>query len=197
LDQRFRERFPRAGRPRYGADPDRWSETERRWWRDLVAAVFSDRTFRDFDAFFDDVYRHFADGAGWELYPDTLPALRALRAAGLILTIVSNFDERLFDVCRALGLASCFDSIQISSQVGAAKPDRRIFAAALATHGLEAAAAVHVGDHLEEDVEGARASGIQPILLWREGPTPPVDVPSIRSLEELPDLIKRLRPGAV
>lgn len=192
LETRFHDRFARAGRPVYGADPARWSEIERRWWRDVVADVFSDHRFLDFDAFFDEVYRRFAGADGWELYPDALPALQALRRCGRILAIISNFDERIFGVCRALGLELYFDSIQISSRVGAAKPDRRLFAAALMAHGLKPNEAVHVGDQPEEDFEGARACGIRPILLWRRHDAPPGHTPVIRTLDELHATIEHL-----
>jgi putative hydrolase of the HAD superfamily len=53
--------------------------------------------------------------------------------------------------------------------VGAAKPEPLIFQTALAAAGCAAAAAVHVGDSVAYDVEGARRAGIRPLLLARGG----------------------------
>jgi putative hydrolase of the HAD superfamily len=70
--------------------------------------------------------------------------------------------------------------------VGAAKPDPAIFARGLALAGVPAADAWHVGDSLREDVEGALAAGVQPVLLARAGaPVAPAGVRVIPSLEEL------------
>ena len=48
--------------------------------------------------------------------------------------------------------------------------------------------AVHVGDSLENDVAGARAAGIRPVLVARDGAAPG-GVEAIRSLAELPALL--------
>jgi HAD superfamily hydrolase (TIGR01509 family) len=68
-----------------------------------------------------------------------------------------------------VGLRELVDEVVVSAVVGAAKPDRAIFEAALAAAGCEAPEAVHVGDSAEADVGGARAAGIRPLLLAREG----------------------------
>ena len=47
---------------------------------------------------------------------------------------------------------------------------------------------VHVGDSLENDVAGARAAGIRPVLVRRDGAAPP-GVESIATLRELPALL--------
>ena len=52
---------------------------------------------------------------------------------------------------------------------GARKPDPAIFAAALELAGAPPDEALHVGDTPEEDVDGARAAGIRPLLIDREG----------------------------
>jgi len=54
--------------------------------------------------------------------------------------------------------------------------------------GLTPGEAVHVGDSLENDVEGARAAGIRPLLLVRGGEAP-AGVEVIRSLAELPSIV--------
>ena len=67
-----------------------------------------------------------------------------------------------------------------SAEVGSAKPDARIFQIALEIAGVPPHAAWHVGDTPEADVEGARAAGLRPLLIARDGG--PADV---RSLDEL------------
>ena len=75
-----------------------------------------------------------------------------------------------------------------SAEVGVAKPGPAIFEHALELAGARAADAVHVGDSLENDVAGARAAGIRPVLVARDG-SAPAGVEAIRSLAELPSLL--------
>jgi putative hydrolase of the HAD superfamily len=119
-------------------------------------------------------------------YPDSAPTLRALRAAGIRTVVVSNWDWSLHERLAETGLAELVDGAVASAEVGSAKPDGAIFRAALALAGVAAAAAWHVGDTPEADVAGARAAGLRPILIAREGPLPELDgVLTVRSLAEL------------
>jgi putative hydrolase of the HAD superfamily len=120
-------------------------------------------------------------------YPDVEPALRELRAGGIKLVIASNWDCSLPDWLEPLGLLELVDAVVTSADVGAAKPDPALFRHALEQAGAPPAQAVHVGDSLDNDVAGARAAGIRPLLLVRHGEPPP-DVESLRSLAELPSL---------
>lgn len=86
--------------------------------------------------------------------------------------VVSNFDSRLIDLLPGLGLSDYFDYLGISSRDGAAKPDPLIFHLALERLGIVAEQAVHIGDSLREDVEGALAAGVFPLLLDRSGAIP-------------------------
>jgi len=123
-------------------------------------------------------------------YPDSAPALRALRSAGLRLVVVSNWDASLHERLQETGLAPLLDGAVASAELGAAKPDGAIFARGLACAGAPAHAAWHVGDNVEADVEGALAAGIRPVLISRDGRTsPPPGVPVIRRLDALPGLI--------
>jgi putative hydrolase of the HAD superfamily len=127
-------------------------------------------------------------------YPDAAPALARLRAAGARLVVVSNWDASLHERLAETGLADLVDGALASAEVGAAKPDPRIFARALALAGVEAADAWHVGDSVAADVEGARAAGVRPVLLARDGGAgkgEPIDARGatvIASLAELPPL---------
>jgi putative hydrolase of the HAD superfamily len=122
------------------------------------------------------------------VYPDVPAALAGLRARGVTLVVVSNWDTSLTTVLRGVGLEGMVDEVVTSAQVGSPKPDRPIFEAALAHVGIPPDRAVHVGDSVEHDVRGALAAGIRPVLLRRgdaESDEPPPDVPVISSLAGL------------
>jgi len=100
---------------------------------------------------------------------DSVSGLRALAAAGVSLAIVSNAggtverDLLQWKVCQVGdGPGACVAAVVDSSVVGFEKPDPRIFQLALERIGADAAAAVHVGDSIHFDVNGARAAGIRP-----------------------------------
>jgi len=102
-------------------------------------------------------------------FPDAEPSLAELRARGVRLVCLSNWDFSLPDVLARCGLADHLDGVVTSAAVGARKPDPRIFAAALDVAGCAAGDALHVGDTPEEDLEGARAAGIRALLIDRDG----------------------------
>jgi putative hydrolase of the HAD superfamily len=132
------------------------------------------------------------DALSFSAYPDAAPALRALRAEGWTLVVVSNWDASLHERLAETGLARLVDGAVASAELGAAKPDAAIFARGLALAGVRAGDAWHVGDSVEADVEGALAAGIRPVLIRRAGEPPALDgVPVIRSLDALPALVAR------
>jgi putative hydrolase of the HAD superfamily len=102
-------------------------------------------------------------------YPDTVPALTELRDRGLTLVAVSNWDCSLPRVLERCGLEGLLDGAISSAEAGSRKPDPGIFEAALALAGCEPDEALHVGDTAEEDVAGAHAAGIRPLLIDRDG----------------------------
>ncbi len=151
-----------------GTDEDKLREMEKGWWSNLVRAVFADcGSFSHFNEFFDDVFERFRQPKLWRVFDDVVPTLGELKRQGFRLGVISNFDSRLDDVLRGCELAKFFDSVHISTRVGAAKPAPMIFNAALAHHRIEASQAWHVGDSAREDFEGAQTAGLQAILLDR------------------------------
>jgi putative hydrolase of the HAD superfamily len=122
-------------------------------------------------------------------YPDAAPALRELRARGARLVVVSNWDVSLHERLAQTGLAGLVDGAVASAELGHAKPDRAIFDYALALAGAPPEAALHAGDSVEADVEGALAAGLRAVLVARDGAADAPDgVPVVRSLAELPAL---------
>jgi putative hydrolase of the HAD superfamily len=148
---------------------------ERAVWMAIVRRVFGEAGCLDgvsdarFAELFAALWDHFATAAAWEVYPDAVPALAALRDRGVRLGVVTNFDSRVEPLLAALGLAGWFQSLTRSSAAGAAKPDPAIFRAALARHGASPAEALHVGDSPGEDVAGAEAAGLLGVLVDRAG----------------------------
>jgi putative hydrolase of the HAD superfamily len=92
--------------------------------------------------------------------PGAVDACRLLRAAGLRLALVSNWDVGLREHVERLGLAELLDTIVTSAEAGAPKPDPAVFELALARLAVEPQLAAHVGDALA-DAEGARAAGLR------------------------------------
>ena len=99
----------------------------------------------------------------------------------MTVAIASNWDCSLPEWLRPTGILDLVDDVVTSAEVGAAKPSPRVFERALGIAGVEPADALHVGDKVDNDIEGAAAAGIRGVLLQREG-DPPAGVESIRSL---------------
>ncbi len=118
-------------------------------------------------------------------YPEVPGVLRALRDGGARIVVVSNWDVSLHGVLARTGLDALVDDVVTSAEFGVAKPDRRIFEHALGLAGAEAHAALHVGDDVAADIEGALGAGITPVLVARDGEAPPPGVRAIATLEGL------------
>ena len=119
-------------------------------------------------------------------YDDARPALLAARRRDERLVVVSNWDVSLTGVLERLGLADLVDGVVTSAGIGVRKPSPAIFEAALRIAGIGPGLATHVGDSVEEDVDGARGAGIAAILVRRSGAPGPPGVPTIVSLADLP-----------
>jgi putative hydrolase of the HAD superfamily len=105
----------------------------------------------------------------WQVFPDVEDTLREARARALHIGVISNWDERLRPLLTNMGLVRHFDSMTISCEVGAEKPDGRMFHTALQSAGVAPDEAVHIGDSATEDVRGAEAVGMRAVLLDRQG----------------------------
>ncbi|HEU4658204.1 MAG TPA: HAD family hydrolase [Capillimicrobium sp.] len=109
------------------------------------------------------------DAIRFEPFPEVPAVLDELRARGHPLAVVSNWDVSLHDVLDLTGLADRVDVVVTSAELGAAKPSAAPFRAALEALGAAPAGALHAGDTVAEDVDGARAAGITPVLVDRDG----------------------------
>ncbi len=155
---------------RYRADDTFWTNEEetssvwvgmysllcRRLGIDEEAAVLARR-----------VYDEFGKAERWRAYEDVIPALQRLRTRGIATGVISNWDARLEGILTRMGLAQELDTVVSSADVGMRKPDPRIFELACDRLGVSVVEAAHVGDHHYSDILGARAAGLQAILVDR------------------------------
>jgi putative hydrolase of the HAD superfamily len=130
-----------------------------------------------------------------ETFPDAAPALDAL-AGRYSLALVTNGASCLQrEKLEASGLGDRFDAVIVSGEVGAGKPDRAVFEAALRAVDAQPGDAVMVGDNLSKDIDGALAAGLRAVWVNRRGQPPPGDRPdllAIRDLGELPELLQKV-----
>jgi HAD superfamily hydrolase (TIGR01549 family) len=118
----------------------------------------------------DCLWRMHRDRHLWcSVHEHTRDALARLRAAGLRLGIVSNSDGRVDQALSAAGLREYFDVVIDSSVFGTEKPDPAIFRAALDALEVAPEEALYVGDLYDVDIVGARAAGMEGVLLTSGG----------------------------
>ena len=105
------------------------------------------------------------------LHADAKPVLRDLKAMGLNLGLISNTGMTPGATFRFYldgeGVLGYFDQMTFSDEVKLAKPGTEIFLMTLRAMGTEPAQAIHVGDHVVNDVVGGNRSGMKTI--WIEG----------------------------
>ena len=157
-------------------DGPRYVGDGRPFWRAVVAQATG---CADPD-YFEAVYAAFGAPA-WSLAPGALAALDVLRAGGIAVGVVSNWDTRLRPILASLGVLERIDVAVISGELGVEKPDPRIFHAACRALSVSPAQSAHLGDSRRADVEGARAAGL---LAWHFGT-------DIKSFAQLPGLLLR------
>jgi len=122
-----------------------------------------------------------------ELFPDVLSNLEVLAEKFKILAL-TNGNASL----QKIGIDHLFDDAITATDVGAAKPARQIFEVAIERSGYSAIEILHVGDHPETDVDGARDAGMQTAWMNRTSADwpqhlrrPDVVVTTVADLREL------------
>lgn len=186
----YRELFPERFHGRSGLQTS--EARERRWWTRVLARTFERAGCgTPGPAALAAGLEAFGRGAAWRLSAGARQTLRSLRARGVKLALVSNYDSRLHRVAAELGLAPLLDAVVVSAEVGWAKPSPRIYAAALAALGVGAGEALMVGDRPKEDAAGAAAAGLRSVLYDPHGRAPGPG--SIRDLRRVPALVAAVR----
>lgn len=172
---------------------DLWTtslERSRRFWHDVYGEFVAELGIADADGLLDVLYATFTDLANYRVFEDVPPVLERLRDAGMVLGVVSNFEEWLEQLLEQLGVRQYFSVSVVSGIEGVEKPDPRIFQLAMERAGVRPDVSVYVGDNPEFDVDPALGAGMFPVLLDRRARFPDVPGARITSMGQLPGLLE-------
>lgn len=123
-------------------------------------------------------------GTYFALFEDVSEALARLRARGLLLAVISNWDYSLHRILASLGIHMYFDLVVASLEVGVEKPDPEVFRYALRALQVDPEEAAHVGDHPIDDVQGALSAGMRAVRIDRSGGDAGSAIRSLTELQE-------------
>jgi HAD superfamily hydrolase (TIGR01509 family) len=162
-----------------------------RWTRFVTATFRHAGLDGDADVFAQvlrDMHEYHSSQNLWEIVPPGVPeALDRLRAAGFQLVVVSNANGTVRGKLARLGLAPRFHHILDSFEEKVEKPDPRFFEIAIRRSGADRATTIHIGDIYHIDIVGARAAGLQAVLLDSAGLHAGRDCDRVASLGEFAD----------
>jgi putative hydrolase of the HAD superfamily len=164
-------------------------ERSRRFWLGVYDRFLDVLDIPGTDGLSHTLYREFSDVENYGAFDDVVPTLEALRDAGYVLGIVSNFEPWLEALLDRLELTGLLPIRVVSGMEGVEKPDPAIFRLALERSGLPAGEVAYVGDIPDFDIGPSVALGMRGVLIDRRGRHP--DHPDrITSLTELPSLLE-------
>ncbi|WP_299015829.1 HAD family hydrolase [uncultured Photobacterium sp.] len=126
----------------------------------------------------------------WRLFPDVIPALKQLKAVSPLAVISNGFSSKQTAKLRETGILDYFGFVMTSEQAGAAKPDPRIFQAAIYSAKERAEECWYIGNHPENDVLAAQQFGMKAVWLNRRDSVAKVGTRVVRSLTGFVDLVK-------
>jgi putative hydrolase of the HAD superfamily len=127
-------------------------------------------------------------------HPQAGSVLRSLRRSGLQIGMISNSDGSVERIVTEGGLRPYFSFILDSRVVGVEKPDPQIFQIALDRAAVEPGEALYIGDLYSVDVLGARAAGLDTILLDPSGLWNHVECVRAKDLNEAAAIVLGRRP---
>lgn len=134
----------------------------------------------------------FEKHTSWQLYPDVYETLETLHTRGYSLGVISDWGISLGPILRQLQLTRYFDCVLISAATRHAKPSPTLYDLALQRANAIPDYTIHIGDSYINDVLGARAVGITPVLLDRAHRVTEqtLDCLLVHSLTELLDILE-------
>ncbi len=125
--------------------------------------------------------------------PGSIELLKTLSHDFSIGIISNNLLAEQMEKMKRLGISEYIDFFAISEEVGAAKPDRKIFDVAIERSKFTAGESVLIGDSWENDIVGSINAGIRPIWFNRSGiASPDPKIAEISSLAPIENVLHHI-----
>jgi putative hydrolase of the HAD superfamily len=188
-------------RTRLSADADIWASDEkvRKFWDGYYTMLLehgadnlpAEKVALALEA----IYELYDTHLGWQLYPEVLTTLDALKRRGYTIGIISDWGSSLAHrIMAPLGVADHCDFIIASAAVGMSKPNAPLFNLALGRTEVNPEQAIMIGDNYLSDVLGARGAGIEGVLIdrWHNFAKPGVPAPDCLMINALDELLNIL-----
>ncbi len=153
---------------------------EKARWKQIVEQVLFDAT--NLDSCFESLHAYFGRPAAWRAFPDVSETLNLLVDQGFNVIVASNFDERLHPICDELPELRHLSRRVISASIGWHKPSPHFYAHLVEIAGCPADQILMVGDDHENDVAAAKVSGLQAVLINRQGHETDSEITDLRRL---------------
>ena len=138
---------------------------ELEWWSERVRQTFqaTDSTvqFADPKGFARTLFESYRSADAWRLRPGAVALLTRLRAGGLRLAVVSQFDHRLPDILEVMDLKGFFDRVSIPIDGLGTKPERALFEALAVPLGARLDELAYVGDDAPEVLAAIAGLGLR------------------------------------
>jgi len=130
----------------------------------------------------------------YELYPDALYFLKAMKELGVFIVLTTNATRRVYRIIKELGIIEYIDKIVASCDLKLMKPHPLVFYRACTSVGeTNLKNCIHIGDVFEIDVEGARRASIKSILLDRFNFYDDLNIENkVRNLLEAEELVRKI-----
>lgn len=154
--------------------------SERSWWRMVVKSTMTQAldasySLSDelFTRYFNQVYDYYAMPEAYKVYDDTVDLLKYAKLNRIHIGVLTNSSQRTISaVLPSLNLSSFFSFSLSCQELGYSKPSAQAFQMAIrrfqqVDSSIESQHILHIGDDDKEDWKGAKAAGLQAVLLDR------------------------------
>eukprot|EP01039_Chlorochromonas_danica_P007770 gene7770-8581_t len=168
------QRFPCYGAHHGVSEEAWWKETARQTLLSSLPLPSPPVKDRQMAHFLEEVYSFYGREEAYTLFEDATSLLDFAHRHGLKVGVLTNSSKRTVDLLEPFGL---LDKVQVAlscQQIGHAKPSKQAFdhlferlSVLPGAEGLLREEVLHVGDHGEEDFEGAIRAGFNAVLVDR------------------------------
>ncbi|XP_053624372.1 rhythmically expressed gene 2 protein-like [Plodia interpunctella] len=154
--------------PNFGKGLIHWNK----WWEKVVERTFEGQLPKGAEAQISKILiEEFKTSKLWCVAEGGRQLLNILGRKSINAGVISNFDPRLRDILKSVGILSHFHFVLTSYEVGCCKPDKKIFDIAMSRCGITSPSeCLHIGDDMKKDYEAAISAGWRALIVNSDNP---------------------------